>query len=151
MCKVTIERFTTERLSKDNATDLESHVISWINAEAEGGVSVIPHVILLDQREPKPIKAVVLDLMKDGCQSYVSELVSTRACRDFVAKFQREIEILVTDWIDEGGVDMISFLWDDREGNNVFTIDRLYEKLACAGFEETARSLMIEVGYDQDF
>ena len=140
MCKVTIERFTTERLSKDNATDLESHVISWINAEERD-----------PEDHPTSIKAVVLDLMKDGCQSFNIELVSTRACRDFVAKFQRDIEALVTDWIDDGGVDMISFLWSDKEGDNVFTINRLYEKLACASFEETARNLMIEVGFDEDF
>ena len=128
-----IEIIETATLIKPEANPLEAHVIEWINEQAEGYTSDTPH------------KEAVKDLMHGGCKSgIVGHLIYYTQTNSFVDEYEDEISAIIDDLKDNCGE--VDFLFKD--GANLKNIKNI---MAWCAFEETARNLMIECGYEDEF
>ena len=123
---------------KPEHTDLQKHVIEWINNH--------PDYI--------SFKGLMKDLMQCGAEGMpVHHLQTYSDCRIFVQQHEEDIGELVNEWADEGW-NILCFLFGDTDKYNdfkfkpAFHFDVFYSKLARAAFEETARNLAIEAGVD---
>ena len=134
----------TASLVKPGANDLEQHVIDWINDGVSEGTYDNP-------------KSAVLELMEYGCKNGLGNLIRTSEQREFLDKYRAHIEVIIEELIDSTGESefLIRGGEYDRSAQkfvaNDFSFDGMHERFAWIGFEETARQLMIECGYEEEF
>ena len=143
-----LELFTieeTQTLIKPEANPLEAHVIEWINENVSEGTYDNP-------------KDTVSALMNHGCKSgFVTHLINTSDQRQFCDDYQEHIEVIIEDLIDNvGEAEHIirGGEWNHQTqkfSHDDFSFDNMRERFAFIGFEETARNLIIECGYEDEF
>lgn len=116
-----------------NATRLEKRVAKMINSKVENGYS---------------LESILKDLFYGGCASgMIGELIYTYDCVRFYKLYRKDIDSLVYNLCNDTGCSPNQFSgWDKEDpfarGDNNQNI------LAWVGFEETARQLSHENGYE---
>ena len=104
---------TSIKLDYESGNRLESHVAKWLMEQAE---------------DYNDIEGIFRDLFHGGCQSgYVTHLIYSGDCRDFLCEYMTEIEALLGLISNEIGSEALA--------ESFFKNDFSFDQLAWFGFE----------------
>ena len=118
-------------------SSLNNYVSNWIQERAE-------------DYPDTGVEGVLSDLFYGGCQSgYVSELIYYTDTVKFYNKYQREIDQMLQEMLDNCGCSISELFGSNWDDSDPLARDKFNQNLlAWFGFEEMARRVGYELGVE---